>query len=65
MTIEKIDELYDEYLETFGEEPLVVYPTSIYSDVYVKLMKKALRRGSPYTEEELDKALDLEEEDDI
>ena len=63
MTTEKIDELIDEYQETFGEMPLVMYPSSIYSPVYVHLMKKALKRGTPYTEEEVDKALKLEEED--
>lgn len=65
MTAEKIDELIDEYEETFGEEPLVVYPSSIYSDVYVHLMKKSLKRGKPYTEDELMKVLDLGEEDVI
>ncbi len=63
MTIEKIDELYDEYELRFGEAPLFSYPTSPYSSVYVKLVKKALERGTPYTEEEMWKALGLEEED--
>lgn len=65
MTVEQIDELYDEYEDTFGEKPLVMYPTSVYSPVYVHLMKKALEKGVPYTEEDLNKALKLEEEDDI
>ena len=68
MTTEKIDELIENYIVSFDEEPLVVYPGTLYEGVYVKLMKKALDRGSPYTEEELNKALDIvkySEEGDI
>lgn len=60
MTTEKIDDLVLEYQLAFDEEPLVVYPGTLYEGVYVKLMKKALKRGSPYTEEELNKALGIE-----
>ena len=63
MSLEEIDELYDEYEERFGEKPLFCYPSSPYSSVYVKLVKKALKRGEPYTEEEMFKALHLEEEE--
>ena len=63
MTEEEIDALYEEYEEKFGEEPMIVYPSSPYSDVYVILIKKALKRGSPYTEKELDDALQLNEEE--
>lgn len=63
MTNEQIDALYDEYEFKFGEAPLFSYPTSPYSSVYVKLVKKALERGYPYTEEEMWKALGIEEEE--
>lgn len=63
MNVEEIDDLILEYEVTFDEEPFVMYPQSIYSPVYVKLMKKALENDKPYTEEDLDKALKLEEEE--
>lgn len=63
MSIEEIDNLIEEYELTFDEEPLVSYPQSIYSNVYVKLMKKALERGKPYTEEELDAVLNIGEDE--
>ena len=63
MSIEEIDNLIEEYELLFDEEPLFVYPQSLYSPVYVKLMKKAIEKGTPYTEEDLDKVLKLEDED--
>ena len=63
MSIEEIDDLILDYEIAFDEEPLVMYPQSIYSSVYVKLMKKALEKGVPYTDEDLEKALKIGEED--
>ena len=53
MTTEEMDALIDEYVETFGEMPLVQYPQSIYSPIYIKLIKKAIRDGKPYTEDDI------------
>ena len=63
MSIEEIDNLIEEYELLFDEEPLVVYPQSLYSSLYVKLIKKAIEKGTPYTDKDLDKALKLEEEE--
>ena len=63
MSTEEIDDLILDYEVAFDEEPFVVYPQSLYSPVYVKLMKKALEKGEPYTEEDLDKALNIKEEE--
>ena len=63
MTEERIDALIEEYRKMFGEFPLVNYPQTPYGGIYVKLMKKAISRGEPYTEEELNKALNYEEQD--
>lgn len=59
MTIEGIDDLITDYIIEFDEEPLVVYPQTLYEGVYVQLMQNALKRGKPYTEQELNEALGI------
>lgn len=62
MENKEIERLYFEYEMRFGEKPLIMYPMSAYSPVYVELVQKALKEGKPYTEEDLDKALETEHE---
>ena len=53
MSVEKADELIDQYFDLFGTMPMVIYPTSIYSPVYLKLIVRSLNSGKPYSEEDI------------
>lgn len=59
-----IKETMEEYYEKFKEpSPSPMCLGSKYRDEYEKLLKKAIQRGSPITEDELDEFLDDKEFD--
>ena len=59
-----IEKTMKEYYEATGEmPPAIMCLGNVYEDEYEKLLKKAIQRGSPITEDELDEFLDDKEFD--
>ena len=58
---EEMDEIRREYFFTFGELPVQIIPEDEQS--YCLRMKKALERGRPITDEDIDEDFPLEDED--
>lgn len=49
-------DLYYEYLRKFNEEPLLIWGLNYNHPIYIKLLKTALKRGTPLTDEEIENA---------
>lgn len=52
--------LMDEYEKRFGETPWVPVPETPYNPDYIKMVKEALDRGTPLTDEDYDKYFPIE-----
>lgn len=58
---EEMDEIRSRYISTFNELPVQIIPES--DESYYLRMKKALERGRPITDEDIDEDFPLEAED--
>lgn len=52
--------LMDEYEKRFGETPWVPVPETPYNPNYIKMVKEALGRGTPLTNEDYSKYFPIE-----
>lgn len=58
---EEMDEIRSRYISAFNELPVQIIPES--EESYCLRMKKALERGRPITDEDIDEDFPLEDED--